>query len=373
MAFDSRKREGELVSRQDLLLAEAELTASAPASQISMDRTVLTHACKDYVTTRNFYLDLILREMAGNATTRLEESFKKIVDEVTVLIARTFSERLRNNGRPSPQAQLFCMRVEIEESAFVNGLKRVVEAAARRDYLVGYEEIVRKHAADLEVLWADVVKRHDNYDAIEREIVAEMARAVSEAAVVAAERTATTGEQILKVTDQLLQVPIPPLFAFREGIEVAVEFVKGVVTSLKTTRDQFPVRMERFKNAYRSETGTTLVLFKNFRHQTQEFIDKYNYREAEKKSEEGQAALEECHKACQTEAQKYDCASAWTMPRGIHTIIEIANRGGELKQLAGYLADEMVNLQRALEETMLAVNAIEQLNDGREQDAKALE
>ena len=437
MPFDSRKRENELLLRLDFLMAEAELRNTAPRKQIEQERFVLTQSCKDFVTVRNFYLDLLLRELT-DATRDLEAPFKKCFEELSQQLGKSFGERLKNMGNPSAQAELFCMRAEYEEAAFLAGFKRMIEVGAKRDYLVRYDAVVKKQTEDLEILWADVVKQHANYDAVEKQIVDEMARVIAEAAAVAAERTATRGEKIMRVIDMGLQIPIPPGVSFLEWVEMALEGVKGGVTYWRGAKDQIPVRMERFRNSYRSEVGTTLVLFRNFRDQTQIFIDQFNYRRAEKENELGQLALDDFLKACPSEAQKLDVrlfvdeakkllqarytagkqrwdafvikhefkffgpvslvtvegllsTSSWREKKlavkhndlhsllGVwrneirdHKLIDVANKGAELKRMVGYLIEEMLKLQAALDEVRLALLEVERLNELRELDAKAL-
>jgi hypothetical protein len=161
--------------------------------------------------------------------------------------------------------------------------------------------------------------------------------------------------------------------------------------------DQFSYRQSLFKDAYKSEVGTTLVLFKDFRSETRRFIDDYNYEKAQKECEAGEAALEELVNACPAPGQKEDLRlfvnearlrlrkrnmyhmnlhamlKAWRDDNRHLKLVEIAKLGGEAKQLVGYIVEEMVALKSALDATIAAVIELERLNDAREQDARALE
>jgi len=434
MAFDSRFREKELLLRLDPLFAEAEAKASAPPAQLKMDRFVLTQACKDYVTTRNFHLDLMLRQLE-TAVIDIENPFKTQLTELTPFVGRTFAERIKNNGKPSPQADLFCMRVEIEEAAFLAGMKRVVEAAAKRDYLLRYEKILKKHTEDLEVRWKSVVAQHASYDASEKRIVEEIERIIAEAAAEAAAQTSPRGESYMRYLDILLTAPIP----LPETLSMARTLAKGAVGYWRKVSDQFSYRQSLFKDAYKSEVGTTLVLFKDFRSETRRFIDEYSYEKAQKECDAGEAALEQLVVASPAPGQKEDLrlfvnearlrlrerfnqskwawddfvrkhdkkffgpivphikdellsTSAWQERKrsmqhmNLHALlkvwrddnrhlklVEIANQGSEVKQLVGYIVEEMVALKSALDATITAAIELERLNEAREQDARSLE
>lgn len=434
MAFDSRVREKELLMRLDPLFAEAEAKTSAPPAQLKQDRIVLTQACKDYVTTRNFHLDLMLRQLE-TAVIDLENPFKIQLTELAPLIGRTFAERIKNNGKPSPQAELFCMRVEIEEAAFLAGMKRVVEAAAKRDYLHRYEKILKKHTEDLEVRWKSLIAQHASFDANEKSIVEEINRTIAEAATEAAAQTSPRAESYVRYLDIALSLPIP----LPETLSFIRTFAKNAVGYWRKVTDQFSYRQTLFKDAYKSEVGTTLVLFKDFRSETRRFIDDYNYEKAQKECEAGEAALEELVKASPAPGQKEDLrlfvnearlrlrerfnqgkwawddfvrkhdrkffgpivphikdellsTTAWNERKrnmyhmNLHALlkawrddnrhlklVEIANLGGEAKQLVGYIVEEMVALKSALDATIAAMIELERLNDAREQDARSLE
>ena len=434
MAFDSRAREKELLLRLDPLFAEAETKASAPPAQLKQDRIVLTQACKDYVTTRNFHLDLMLRQLE-TAVIDIEIPFKTQLTELTPFIGRTFAERIKNNGKPSPQAELFCMRVEIEEAAFLAGMKRVVVAATKRDYLMRYEKILRKHTEDLEVRWKSVIAQHAGYDETERRIAEEIGRTIAEAATEAAAQTSPRSESYARYLDIALGLPIP----LPDTLSTIRTFAKSAVGYWRKVNDLFSYRQSLFKDAYKSEVSTTLVLFKDFRSETRRFIDEYNYEKAEKECESGEAALEELVNACPSPAQKEDLrlfvnearlrlrerynkgkwawddfvrkhdrkffgavvphikdellsTTAWNERKrnmyhmNLHAmlkvwrddnrhlkLVEIANQGAEVKQLVGYIVEEMVALKSALDSTMAAVFELERLNEAREQDARSLD
>lgn len=434
MAFDSRFREKELLLRLDPLFAEAEAKASAPPAQLKQDRIVLTQACKDYVTTRNFHLDLMLRQLE-TAVIDLENSFKTQLTELTPFIGRTFAERIKNNGKPSPQAELFCMRAEIEEAAFLAGMKRVVAAAAKRDYLLRYEKILKKHAEDLEVRWKSLIAQHASYDDAEKRIADEIGRIIAEAATEAAAQTSPRAESYARYLDIALGLPIP----LPETFSMIRTFVKNGVSYWRKVNDLFSYRQGLLKDAYKSEVSTTLVLFKDFRSETRSFIDEYNYEKAQKECESGEAALEELVTTCPAPGQKEDLrlfvnearlrlrekfnqgkwawddfvrkhdkkffgpivphikdellsTTAWQERKrnlyhmNLHAmlkawrddnrhlkLVEIANQGAEVKQLVGYIVEEMVALKNALDATMAAVFELERLNEAREQDSRSLE
>lgn len=434
MAYDSRAREKELLARLEPLFAEAEAKASAPPAQLKQDRFVLTQACKDYVTTRNFHLDVMLRQFE-TAVIDLEIPFKTQLTELTPFIGKTFAERIKNNGKPSPQAELFCMRVEIEEAAFLNGMKRVVEAAMRRDYLLRYAKILKKHTEDLDVRWQSVIAQHTNYDANEKRIADDIDKVIAEAATEAAAQTSPRGETYVRYLDIALNLPIP----LPETLSGIRTIAKGAVGYWRKVTDQFSYRQTLFKEAYRSEVGTTLVLFKEFRSETRKFIDDYNYEKAQKECDAGEAALEELVNVSPAPGQKEDLrlfvnearlrlrerfnqgkwawddfvrkhdrkffgpivpqikdellsTSAWQERKrrmyhmNLHAmltawrddnrhlkLLEIANLGGEAKQMTGYIVEEMVALKSALDATIKAVHELERLNEARERDTQSLE
>jgi hypothetical protein len=435
MAFESRKREEELLARLATLLTDAESKGIAK-TQIAQERMLLETACKEYIFSRNYHLERMLRRM--ETPPGYEDAIRNLAKGLDPIIGRIFGERLKTLGKNSPQAGQFCMQAENEEAAFVTGLKRVIDSAAKLDYLVSYEKKVKKQTEDLEIRWASVTKQHADYDAIEKQIADEMALQINNAAKEAAVQTATKGESMRRLLDAAVQTPIPPGVVLPQWVEVAIESVKIAVNYFNVTRDQLPARLQRFQDAYRSEVGTTLVLFKSFREETKQFIDEYGYQKADNENLAGQAALEDIYKACVTGGQRDDVRifadeakkflqaryntgkttwddfvkkhetkffgaisplnaegllatsawrerkaaikhmdlhsllSAWRDETRNHKIIEVANRGAELKQLFGYLVDEMVKLQTALEETMKAVRDYERLNEQREQDAKSL-
>lgn len=306
MSFDPRKREEELLSKLEPLLKEAEEKQTVAKEQIEKERTMLRAACRDYLNSRNSFMNQMLEGLSSTYNDQ-ENPFKNSISNLAPVVSRSFSERIKNVGTPSPQADLFCMRVEIEEATFMVALGHTVIAASKRDYLFKYEGIIKKQIEDLEKRWNEVKRAHENYDTVEKEIADALINVIKEAAQEAAAKTATKGETAVKVIDIGLKLPIPsPPGPLGELVTIAKEGLKIAINSWKAKNDFFSARMQQFQDAYKSEVGTTLVLFKDFREETKEFIDDFGYDKAQKESETGERALNDFISACATDGQKYD-------------------------------------------------------------------
>lgn len=304
MGFDTRKREEELLSRLEPLLKEAEEKQTVPADQVVKERTLLQAACKDYVNSRNSFMAQMIDGMSSNNGDQ-ENPYKNAINSLSPVVSRSFSERVKNVGTPSPQADLFCMRVEMEEATFMKALEQTVIAASKRDYLYKYEGIIKKQIEDLDKRWTEVTKAHQNYDAVEKQITDELTNLIKEASQAAAAKTATKGETAIRYIDTLLKLPTPP-GVLGDGAKAVLAVIKESVSYWKGKTDMFSSRLKQFQDAYKSEVGTTLVLFKDFREETQEFIDDFGYDKAEDEKEAGDSALNSFVSSCATDAQKSD-------------------------------------------------------------------
>lgn len=309
MGYDARKREEELLARIGPLYREALAAGSAPPAQLEMEQALLRAACRDYLNYRNKLLDDIWRTFDPARGVPIEQAVKTIVACLVPVPKTHFTGRLRNNARPSPQADLFCIRAENEEAMFLAGLSKVVEMASKRDRAVAYRATVAKQVEDLDVRWKDLERQHGYHDDSQKRVAAELQRLLDEAAITAAARAATRNEKIMRTLGIVINTPgvdklVPGdlgdlLKVFHEGVKVAVKMWQSMW-------DLTSARKRMLQDGYRSESGTTLVLYRDFQAETRRFMEVFGYELLLKECGRGEAAVEEFVAACPTEAQKTD-------------------------------------------------------------------
>ena len=305
MPFESRRREQELLARIEPLYREATAANVVPKAQLDVEQTLLRRACADYVLSRNRLLDDIWRALDGPAGNPREPLVRNILATLAPLAKRSFSERVRNLNAPTPQADLFCIRAENEEAVFFAGLSKVVEMASKRDFAAQYLATVKKQADDLEVRWKDLERQHGNHDEAQKRAADELLKMLSGAASAAAVKTATRNEQIVRLLALLLKLPIDKVLTQIE-LKNALAVMREAVKYWQAVYDMTPVRKAQLKSAYLSEAGTTVVLYRDFNAETRRFIEDFGYARLLKECERGEAALEEFHGLCPTDAQKLD-------------------------------------------------------------------
>jgi len=305
MPFEMRRREQEMLARIEPLYREAAAAGAAPKAQLDVEQTMLRRACSDYVVARNRLLDDIWRALETPAGNPREPLVRNILATLAPVVKRSFSERLRNLGTPTPQADLFCIRVENEEAAFVAGLSKVVEMASKRDLAAQYLATVKKQADDLDVRWKDLERQHGAHDDVQKRAADELLKVLSGAASAAAAKTATRNERIAKLLELVLRFPIDKLLPDVE-LKNALALLREAVKYWRAIYDMTPVRKQMLKGAYLSESGTTVVLYRDFHAETRRFIEAFGYDRLSKDCERGEAALEEFVAACPSEAQKAD-------------------------------------------------------------------
>ncbi len=306
MPFESRRREQELLARIEPLYREAAAAGVAPKAQLDVEQTLLRRACMDYILARNRLLDDIWRALEAPAGNPREPLVRNILATLAPVAKRSFSERIRNLNAPTPQADLFCIRAENEEAAFFAGLPKVVEMASKRDLAAQYLVTVKKQSDDLEVRWKDLERQHGAHDEVQKRAADELLRMLSGAASAAAAKTATRNERIAKLLALVLRFPIEKLLPEVE-LRNALALLREAVKYWRAVYDMTPVRKQMLKGAYLSESGTTVVLYRDFHAETRRFIEAFGYdRLLLKECDRGETALEEFVAACPSEAQKAD-------------------------------------------------------------------
>lgn len=325
MSFDSREREDELHERLDDALEDAE-DDGITEEQLDKDRSILESAIRDYVSSRNSFLDQMLSAVLDDGSGDLRPAWMNAVSSLEPVATRTFSDRIEDLGTASEQAKLFCAQVGDDEAEFVAALEDAKDVAEARDFLVHYLARVEKETQRLEVAWEDLVTTHQDHDKAERLLVEEAERVMEQAARMAADRARALPERIadavgllnmaLTVTTAGAKVVAPEL---SEALEALKNTVKQLLEEFKLLNPALRQRLDDYRKAVRTDAGVTVALLKGYRDETQRFIKEFGYEYMLDKAEAADDALDALVARCATDGQRSDASAfADAARRAIH-------------------------------------------------------
>jgi hypothetical protein len=202
-------------------------------------------------------------------------------------VGRFSNDALRNISTPTVFALAFVQRTATAEAKLVEVLAKAETAARSRDYIVKYQEVVSQQTKNLETKWNEIVSQHKSFEQQEKAAVEDLERLITEAALKAKEfyekAARTTANAVVAAKDAPESVP---------GNDI-LSILGNVIDWYRTFTGDYDRKRSQFERYFREEAGSVMFLFKDFREDTQEFIEKYGYKKMLDEAEEARRALAE--------------------------------------------------------------------------------
>lgn len=331
MSFDSRERADELVERLKELMEEAE-DDGVPEDQLARERKVLEAAISDYVSSRNAFLDAMLSLVVDDSPGERRQAWTNAAANFGPVAGRTFGDRIDELDNASEQARRFCAQAEDDEAEFVAALANAKDLGEARDFLVRYLASVTAQGQRLEEAWDEALDEQHDHAEEQRRLVQEAERVMEKAARTAAERGRELAERIASAVNLLntaLAIAgagtklIAPQLA--EVLAAINNTVKQLLAEFNLLNPALRDRLDAYRKQLRTDTDVMVVLLKQYRDETQEFIEQFGYEYMLDKAEAADDALSRLLAGCATDGQKADAAA----------FVDVARRANQARRDAG--------------------------------------
>ncbi|HEV8595044.1 MAG TPA: hypothetical protein VGR51_05895 [Thermoplasmata archaeon] len=270
---------------------------AAPEQPSEGELRVLRAAVATWDANRRSHLSELCKILEPTTGTSSADQWRNRADQFGADVER-FGAALGNVTDPTNWAKHLMQMNFVAEAQFANALEKAAVVAATRDYLIGHLETVDKQKADLERAWERIVGDHKTFDAQEKQAIEDIEKLEGQAAYEAKEFLSKLAHELAETVEWVSEnvvekTPEGILNALGAHGHHEVEIAAMAINAWRALRGGFEADVAKFESYFRQESGSVLFLFKDFREDTKEFIDKYGYKVAEAKVEEARRALAE--------------------------------------------------------------------------------
>lgn len=283
-------------ARNKELLEGAQAPGVVPGPP-EQELAVLKEAVSGWSRVRDEHLNGILNLLSERTKDPLIDKWKDKVRSLQDGLA-TFCKVQDRLPPPASEWSRNFIRANGEADAKVlTVLEKAGVAMQIRDTLVQYADAVTEETKNLEVKWNAIVSEHQSHKEREEKVLADV-RTLIETSIQAAKELdgrlgAVLAAGVQKLRDGLDQLPEGGANAIDfpvsdEGVKIAA----SMVDRWKVLRTGIDDQRARFELYFQQDAGGPLLVFGNFRADTQRFIDKFGYGKALEAEERARSALD---------------------------------------------------------------------------------
>jgi hypothetical protein len=259
------------------------------------DLALLRGAVEAWIKARSQHLNALLQLLKDPAVKPQADAWKTRTGAFKADLKK-FGSVLASNSKASVWARSFMSVNTAAEEKFAGALEKAVIAAQARDYMTVYLQTVHQQMNYLEIKWNAVLSRHQSYKQREEAAIDEVKKLISEAAAKARDletkMVTAVGDTVVKIKGLIERLPEGGADAVQIPANNEVVIAGHATEVFRLFAMGVETQRSRFESYFREEIGSVLFLFRDFREDTKEFIDKFGYKQVLKREEEARRALD---------------------------------------------------------------------------------
>lgn len=248
------------------------------------EKKILREAIVQWSKVREEKLDALVKLLGEQTPDPRFDKWREHVRSLKDALATFCSTQARLQQPPTEWSARFVASNGVAETAFVDALEAAVVAAEARDTLTKYVRDVREEIKSLETKWESITASHRSYESQEHAVIEQVERMINEATSNARDAHTKLVEavsaSVKSTADQLDRLPEGGTDTANVPADNAIKIIGNMIERWQYLKAGIEDQKYRFEGYFREELGTPLLLFQDFRQDTQKFIDDFGYEDA---------------------------------------------------------------------------------------------